>query len=171
MFVTTQTGLYLQKDDKTIAVANFYPKLLDYVQLTGASGTDEFRFRIQWIGVSGISVTGWYTMDDLEKLSFSSLHPLFAVEPRRRRALLDYIRGQLSQQTPHTVHRVSKVGWNRVGDTFFYAAGNQLVFAKGSEDQEQNVWLSLDVKKQYAPLRVSLEEKDAARLYLMESVD
>ena len=62
MFVTTQTGLYLQKDDKTIAVANFYPKLLDYVQLTGASGTDEFRFRIQWIGVSGISVTGWYTI-------------------------------------------------------------------------------------------------------------
>lgn len=107
MFVTTQTGLYLQKDDKTIAVANFYPELLDYAQLTGTAGTDEFRFRIQWIGVSGISVTGWYTMADLEKLNFPSLHPLFAVEPRRRRAMPDYIRGQLSQQTPRTVHRVS----------------------------------------------------------------
>lgn len=167
MFVTTQTGLYLQKDDKTIAVANFYPELLDYAQLTGAAGTDEFRFRIQWIGVSGISVTGWYTMADLEKLNFSSLHPLFAVEPRRRRAMPDYIRGQLSQQTPRTVHRVSATGWNRAGDTFFYAAGGQLVFAKGGEDQESRVWLSSDVKKQYAPLRVSLEEKDAARLYLM----
>ena len=38
---------------------------------------------------------------------------------------------------------------------------------KGGEDQESRVWLSSDVKKQYAPLRVSLEEKDAARLYLM----
>lgn len=167
LFVTIQTGLYLQKDDKTVAVANFYPELLDYAQLTGAAGTDEFRFRIQWIGVSGISVTGWYTMADLEKLNFSSLHPLFAVEPRRRRAMPDYIRGQLSQQTPRTVHRVSATGWNRVGDTFFYAAGGQLVFAKGGEDQESRVWLSSDVKKQYAPLRVSLEEKDAARLYLM----
>lgn len=69
-------------------------------------------------------------MADLEKLNFSSLHPLFAVEPRRRRAMPDYIRGQLSQQTPRTVHRVSSAGWNRAGDTFFYAAGGQLVFAK-----------------------------------------
>ena len=53
------------------------------------------------------------------------------------------------------------------GRHVFYAAGGQLVFAKGGEDQESRVWLSSDVKKQYAPLRVSLEEKDAARLYLM----
>ena len=62
MFVTTQTWLYLQKDDKTIAVANFYPELLDYAQLTGAAGTDEFRFRIQWIGVSGISQGTVYSL-------------------------------------------------------------------------------------------------------------
>ena len=33
LFVTIQTGLYLQKDDKTVAVANFYPELLDYVDV------------------------------------------------------------------------------------------------------------------------------------------